>query len=359
MKIPISQITADPEIQLKSRGIDNNTVRSYIEAMDSGAEFEPVVIYDDGNTKWLADGFHRHSAAIFLGNGGIFADVRQGTYKDALIFAAMANVENGRPMSRAQKQEAGERLLKLTDFGNSEIGRRLAVEATTVMRWRQKLSCANAQDSPRTVTRNGKAYQMDTSNIGNPKATKVDTPELPDFVPTPEETRLKAKKQKRDEAEYNEWYTPAEYIEATRATLGTIALDPASHPIPNKVIQADTIFTKEDDGLSIPWFGTVWLNPPYGGIAHKFIAKLISEYKAGLIEAAITLVNSNATETNWFQPLWDYTLCFTNHRINFYGLNRNNGGSTHGNVFIYLGKNTKTFIQNFNQFGVIVQRVDK
>jgi hypothetical protein len=55
---------------------------------------------------------------------------------------------------------------------------------------------------------------------------------------------------------------------------------------------------------------------------------------------AVVLINAHATETDWFRPMWDHVLCFTDHRISF--LRGDSGvatGSTHGSVFVYLGPN--------------------
>lgn len=115
----------------------------------------------------------------------------------------------------------------------------------------------------------------------------------------------------------NEWYTPEKYIEAARTVLGTIDLDPASSKLANKTVKAKKFYTADDDGLHQPWKGRLWLNPPYGRLAGEFVGRLVLEHEAGEVAAAILLVNAHCTDTDWFQPLWAYHLCFTDHRIDF------------------------------------------
>ena len=45
----------------------------------------------------------------------------------------------------------------------------------------------------------------------------------------------------------NEWYTPKIYIDAARAVMGDIDVDPASSEIANKIIRAKIYYTAQDD----------------------------------------------------------------------------------------------------------------
>ena len=121
----------------------------------------------------------------------------------------------------------------------------------------------------------------------------------------------------------NEWYTPAKYIEAARAVMGSIDLDPASCELANQTVRAARYYTQEENGLAQEWYGNVWLNPPYG-VQHgksrivAFTRKLLRAYWNGDVKQAVFLVLAR-TEATWFEPLWDYTMCSRTKRIYFYG----------------------------------------
>jgi hypothetical protein len=59
----------------------------------------------------------------------------------------------------------------------------------------------------------------------------------------------------------DDWYTPPEVFDA----LGLVFdLDPCS-PGALHWAPARKVYVKEDDGLSQPWSGVVFMNPPFGG----------------------------------------------------------------------------------------------
>jgi phage N-6-adenine-methyltransferase len=157
----------------------------------------------------------------------------------------------------------------------------------------------------------------------------------------------------------NEWYTPAEYIEAARRVMNDgIDLDPATTEAANDVIKAAQIFTAADDGLKQEWSGRVWLNPPYAQpIIGKFISKLVAHVQANDLEAAIVLVN-NATDTEWFQEMGAFAdaICFKNGRIKFWGPDGMEGSPLQGQAFLYFGTETWRFVKHFSAFGSILVR---
>lgn len=156
-----------------------------------------------------------------------------------------------------------------------------------------------------------------------------------------------------------EWFTPTKYIEAARLVMGGIDLDPASCELANRTVRGSQFFTAEQNGLKRPWYGRVFLNPPYRTdmIHAKFVNKLIAEYEEGRCTEAILLVG-NRTECDWFAPLWDFPLCFTDHRIRFISPSgQKDSRPVNANVFAYLGSNDVKFCEVFSAFGAVVRRL--
>ena len=58
----ISEIIIDPAIQTRAR-INDAVVKEYADELMAGTTFPAVVVFDDGNKKYLADGFHRLAPA--------------------------------------------------------------------------------------------------------------------------------------------------------------------------------------------------------------------------------------------------------------------------------------------------------
>ena len=76
--------------------------------------------------------------------------------------------------------------------------------------------------------------------------------------------RMKAHRLAKKLMRRNEFYTPSHIIEIARACMGGIDLDPASCAIANETVKASRFYDIRQNGLKRPWFGRIWLNPPFG-----------------------------------------------------------------------------------------------
>jgi phage N-6-adenine-methyltransferase len=128
--------------------------------------------------------------------------------------------------------------------------------------------------------------------------------------------------------ENNEFATPGKIWRPLARAVDGFDLDPASGA--ESVPIADEQFTKEDNGLSKPWFGDVFLNPPWasnGDAAAKetWLQKVRNECQRPEVRRIVVLLPVD-TSTHWFH---DYivdadALCFVGPgRISFEGGDRN------------------------------------
>lgn len=60
----------------------------------------------------------------------------------------------------------------------------------------------------------------------------------------------------------DEWYTPRYIFDALGANFDLDVSAPIGGP---RHVPASAYLTAEDNGLARPWYGTVWMNPPFGG----------------------------------------------------------------------------------------------
>ena len=94
----------------------------------------------------------------------------------------------------------------------------------------------------------------------------------------------------------DEWATPNRFYSQVVARFGQFDLDPCCLPSSAK---APTFYTPEDDGLVQPWFGKVWLNPPYGRSIGDWTTRARQETQSGNAPLVVALVPAR-TDTAWW-----------------------------------------------------------
>lgn len=179
MNLKIADIKLDPSIQPRT-DLLQVTIDEYEEAIREGVEFPPVVVFFDGETHWLADGFHRVNAATQAGLEEVSADVQQGTRRDAILYAVGANASHGLRRTNADKRRAATMLIhdeEWEKWSDSEIGRRCAVSHTLVSNLRSSLAIDASEtgnSAARTYrTKHGTVATMKIAKIGSSKARKA------------------------------------------------------------------------------------------------------------------------------------------------------------------------------------------
>lgn len=170
MNLNIADIRVNGGTQSRA-GINRETVAEYAEAMQGGAVFPPLVVFHDGASYWLADGFHRYHAYAQINSHDVSADVRQGSQRDAILFSVGANASHGLRRTNDDKRRAVMVLLNDSEWSawsDREIARQAGVSNRFVGNLRGQTVSVNGSQmgEQRTVTRNGTTYQQNTTNIG-------------------------------------------------------------------------------------------------------------------------------------------------------------------------------------------------
>ena len=107
------------------------------------------------------------------------------------------------------------------------------------------------------------------------------------------------------------WLTPPEWI----AALGPFDLDPCC-PARMPWRTAEVMFTEREDGLSRAtcWYGRVWLNPPFGREAVKWLRKLAGHGNG------IALIPARTETAMYYSAVWGKAaaICFVKGRPHFH-----------------------------------------
>ncbi len=148
----------------------------------------------------------------------------------------------------------------------------------------------------------------------------------------------------------DEWITPQGVVRS----LGIFDLDPcAASQMPWPT--ATTAYSLPLDGLSLPWLGRVWLNPPYGGELKKWLGRLVDHGNG------IALVPARTEVESWFWPLiWERAdaILFLRGRLYFHRPDGSRlGNAGHGSVLVAYGLLNVEALKNCGIQGRLIEQI--
>lgn len=119
--IDLDAIRTDGGTQPRER-LDEETLEEYAARMSldehTGFVLDPeqqkwpeLVVFFDGHDNWLADGFHRYSAARHAGLTSFQVRREEGSQRDAILYSLGVNATHGKRRTNADKRRAIERAL--------------------------------------------------------------------------------------------------------------------------------------------------------------------------------------------------------------------------------------------------------
>jgi uncharacterized ParB-like nuclease family protein len=166
MQLATDNILASAATQVRKK-LDKTAIESYIEALENGAQFPPLVVFaEDGGQRYiLADGFHRLHAYINAGAEKCNVEVHEGGLHDALMWALGANDEHGLRRTNADKRNAVEMALKdpeISTLHPDQIALICRVNERTVRRIRDDMDLAKPKNKPNSP---GKAQPADPKDV--------------------------------------------------------------------------------------------------------------------------------------------------------------------------------------------------
>ena len=105
------------------------------------------------------------------------------------------------------------------------------------------------------------------------------------------------------------------YLFGRISSIFNFSLDACALP---ENAKCESYYTPEDDGLSKPWRGGVWCNPPYGREISSWVKKAYEESQKEYNSFVLMLLPAR-TDTKWW---WDWvqgkaTLFFIKGRVKF------------------------------------------
>ena len=176
--LDLESLRLDGGTQPRER-LDDETLEEYVTRMQAGEDAQrrtrvldpdgqpwpSLVVFQDGDTYWLADGFHRAEAAQRAGITQFQARVHRGTQRDAIKHSLGVNATHGKRRTNEDKRRAVERALldeEWSLFSDNKIAQMCKVSQPFVSKQRKVLAeSGEIEQSTTRVGRDGEIYEVE------------------------------------------------------------------------------------------------------------------------------------------------------------------------------------------------------
>jgi len=157
--------------------------------------------------------------------------------------------------------------------------------------------------------------------------------------------------EKPNKGKTDDWLTPFALLQR----LGTFDLDPCGCPGMPWPTASATYFLPEHDGLTEPWHGRVWCNPPYGSNVGDW-ARRMAEHQNGIM-----LIFARTDTATWQRdvfPFADATLLLDG-RVHFYRVSGERGKSgTAPSALLAYGQTNVDALRNAGMAGAFFGKAE-
>ena len=154
----------------------------------------------------------------------------------------------------------------------------------------------------------------------------------------------------------NEWYTPAEYIEAARACLGAIDLDPATAPVAQKTDPRGPLLHPRRRRPAARVARPDLAQPAVRAAGHRTLRRQAARRdrrRPGDRRPSCSPTTTPTPAGFTPRPGRCAAICFTRGRIRFVSPTGEIAAPTQGQAFFYFGPGVDRFRDTFGGFGFI------